>query len=146
MRWIRCGFSIIEMLIVLFIFSLLMVPTTTYFLKYQRASLLDSEAKKIVEIATFARESALNERKEFYVVLEEDSFVVLRENRELVGKQYHLPDYIRIKEKSDGFSPLIFNPDGTARTGGYLVLEDTAGKREIKIVLHNITGRCFIEE
>ena len=136
----------IEILIVLFIFSLLMVPTTAYFLKYQRASLLDSEAKKIVEIANFARESAINERKEFYVVLEEDSFVVLRENRELVGKQYRLPDHIRIKEKSVGFAPLIFKPDGTARTGGYLVLEDTAGKIEARIVLHNITGRCFVAE
>ncbi|MCX8082951.1 MAG: GspH/FimT family protein [bacterium] len=144
MRWVRYGFSVIEILIVLFIFSLLMVPTTAYFLKYQRLSLLESTAKNIVEIANFARESAVNERKEFSVIFDEYGFVVLRNNREIVDKKYRFPDHIKIKDKSLGFSPLVFNPDGTARTGGYLILEDTSGKKEVQIVLHNLTGRCFI--
>ena len=146
MRQAKNGFSIIEILIVLFIFTLLMVPTTTYFLKYQRSAVLESTAKEIIEIANFARESAVNERKTFYIVFDEDGFVVLRENRDMVDKKHHFPEHIRIKDKSDGFSPLVFNPDGTAKTGGYLVLADTAGKKEIRIILHNLTGRCFISE
>lgn len=143
MSW-RDGLSIIEVIIVLFVLSLLMVPLSTYFLKYQRASLLDHTAKQIIEIADFARESAINERREFYVVFDEKSFIVLRENRERVDKQYKLPDHIVIRDRSEGFSPLVFKPDGTARTGGYLILTDTAGKNEAKIVVHNITGRCFL--
>ncbi|HOL21866.1 MAG TPA: prepilin-type N-terminal cleavage/methylation domain-containing protein [bacterium] len=144
MKWGNNGFSIIEILIVLLIFSLLMIPTTMYFLKYQRASLLESSAGQIIEIAEFARASALNERKEFCVVFDEEGFVVLREKDKPVDKKYKFPDHIKIKDKSEGFSPLVFNPDGTAKTGGYLILTDTAGKKEIKIVLHNLTGRCFI--
>jgi len=146
MRWAKNGLSIIEILIVLFILALLMVPTTTYVLKYHQSALLDSAAKEIIEIANFARESAVNERKAFYIVFDEDGFVVLRENRDMVDKKHHFPEHIRIKDKSDGFSPLVFNPDGTAKTGGYLVLADTAGKKEIRIILHNLTGRCFISE
>jgi len=144
MEWVKKGFSVIEILIVLLIFSLLMVPTTAYFLNYQRGLLLESAAKEIVEIANFAREYAVTERKTFYVIFNEEKFVVLRENREPVDKEYKLPEHIKIKDRSEGFSPLVFNPDGTAKTGGYLILTDTAGKKEIKIVLHNLTGRCFI--
>lgn len=138
------GLSLIEILIVLFILSILMVPTTAYFIKYQRASLLESTANKIIEITDFARESAVNERKEFKVVFDEEGFSVFREDNKQIDKKYLFPEYIRIKDKSEGFSPLVFNPDGTAKTGGYLILVDTAGKREIRIVLHNLTGRCFI--
>ena len=146
MRRVKNGFSVIEVLISLFILSLLMVPTTAYFLKYQRGVLLERAANEIVDIANLAREYAINERKEFYVIFNERKFVVLRENRYPVDKEYNLPEHIIIKDRSAGFSPLVFNKDGTARTGGYLILRDTAGGKEIKIVLHNLTGRCLIEK
>ncbi|MCM8760318.1 MAG: GspH/FimT family protein [Candidatus Omnitrophica bacterium] len=146
MRRRRYGFSVIEVLISLLILSLLMVPTTAYFLKYQRSALLERAAKEIIDIANLAREYAINERKEFYVILSEKKFVVLRENRQPIDKEYNLPEHIIIRDKSEGFSPLVFNPDGTAKTGGYLILRDTAGGKEMKIVLHNLTGRCFIKK
>ncbi|MCM8762024.1 MAG: GspH/FimT family protein [Candidatus Omnitrophica bacterium] len=146
MRWVKYGFSVIEVLISLLILSLLMVPTTAYFLKYHRGVVLERAANEIIDIANLAREYAVNERKEFYVIFNERKFVVLRENRQPVDKEYHLPEHIIIKDRSAGFSPLVFNPDGTAKTGGYLIVRDIAGGKEIKIVLHNLTGRCFIEK
>ena len=140
------GFSIIEVLVVLLIFSLLMVPATVYFLRYQRDCLLDSAAKEVIAIADFARESAVNERKMFSVVLDDEGFAVLREGSEQVDKKHRFPEHIEIKEKSAGFSPLVFNPDGTAKTGGFLVLRNRAGNKEVKIMAHNLTGRCFIAD
>jgi prepilin-type N-terminal cleavage/methylation domain-containing protein len=140
------GFSLLELLIVLFAFALLLLPTMAYFNRYHRAILLDSTAKKIVEAAGLAREYAVNERKEFCLILSEDGFAVLRENRELVGKGQRFPDRIRVKEKSSGFDPAVFKPDGTSKNAGYLIIEDEVRKEEVKIVLHNITGRCFISD
>jgi hypothetical protein len=140
------GFSVIELLLVLFIFSLLLLPTSAYFHRYQRALLLDSTAKKVVEAVGLAREYAVNERKEFYVIFTNTGFSVLREKKELVGKEQVFPEHIEVTGKSEGFDPAVLLPDGTSRMAGYLKLEDTVQKKEIKIVLHNITGRCFISD
>lgn len=140
------GFSVLEMLVVLLILSILMLPTMAYFHRYQRALLLDSTAEKIVEAVGLAKEYAVNERKEFYVVFSDTGFTVLRENRELVGKEQRFPEHIAITEKSAGFDPAILMPDGTSQTAGYLKVADTVQKKEVKIVLHNITGRCFIAD
>ncbi len=136
----------LEMLIVLLVLSLLALPTMSYFHKYHRALLLDSTAEKIVEAVGLAREYAVNERKEFYVVFSETGFAVLRENREPVGKEQRFPDHVEITGKSAGFDPVIFLPDGTSRTAGYLKIGDTVEKKELKINLYNITGRCFVSD
>jgi len=138
------GFSILELLIVLLVFSLLLLPTMAYFNRYHRALLLDTTAKKIVEAVGLARECAVNERKEFCVAFGEEGFSVLRENREPVAREQRFPVSVTVKEKSAGFNPAVLEPDGTARTAGYLILADAVDGKEIKIVLHNLTGRCFI--
>jgi Tfp pilus assembly protein FimT len=142
----NAGLSVLELLVVLFIFSLLSLATAAYFHSYHRTLLLDSTVKKIVEAVGLAREYAVNERKEFYVVFSDTGFVVLRENKNLVGKQQRFPANITVTEKSAGFDPVVFLPDGTSETAGYLKVGDTVNKKEIKIVLHNITGRCFISD
>lgn len=136
----------LELLIVLFVLSLLLLPTTAYFHRYHRALLLDTTAGKIVEAVGLAREYAVNERKEFYVVFSDEGFAVLRENRELVGKEQKFPDHITVTGISAGFDPAILLPDGTSRMAGHLKVGDTVQKKERKIVLHNITGRCFIAD
>ena len=67
-KGLKKGFSMPELLTALLVFSLLLLPTAAYFNRYNRALLLDSTAKKIVETVWLAREYAENERKEFYVV------------------------------------------------------------------------------
>ncbi len=134
----------LELLIVLFVLSLLLLPTMAYFNRYHRAMLFDSTAEKIVEAVGLAREYAVNERKEFYVIFREEGFIVLRENREPVCKEQKFPVNVAVKRKSAGFDPAVLKPDGTAQTAGYLILGDSVDKKEIKIVLHNLTGRCFI--
>lgn len=140
------GFSVLELLMVLLVFSLLLLPTMAYFQRYHRALLLDSTAKKIVEAVGLAREYAVNERKEFYVVFNDTGFTVLRENKELVGKEQRFPDRVAVTEKSAGFDPAVLKADGTSQTAGYLKVGDTVQKKEVRIVLHNITGRCFISD
>ncbi|MBN1445196.1 MAG: GspH/FimT family protein [Candidatus Omnitrophica bacterium] len=138
------GFSMLELLIVLLVLSLLLLPTMAYFNRYHRAMLFDSTAEKIVEAVGLAREYAVNERKEFYVVFGEEGFIVLRENKEPVCKEQKFPANVAVNKKSAGFDPVILKPDGTAQTAGYLILGDSVDKKEVKIVLHNLTGRCFI--
>jgi prepilin-type N-terminal cleavage/methylation domain-containing protein len=143
-RGLGKGFSVLELLIVLLILSLLLIPTMAYFNRYHQALLFDETAGKIVEAMGLAREYAVNERKEFYVVFGDEGFVVMRENKEPVCKEQKFPVNVAVKKKSAGFAPAILKPDGTAQTAGYLILFDSAAKKETKIVLHNLTGRCFI--
>ncbi len=140
------GFSILELLLVLFVLSSLLLFTMAYFHRHHRGFLLDATAKKIVEAMGLAREYAVNERRDFYVVFTDEGFVVLRENRELVGKHQSFPDNITIIEKSEGFDPAVLKADGTSSMAGYLKLKDTVQKKEVKIILHNLTGRCFISD
>ena len=104
-------------------------------------------SQEILSIISFARNSALNERKNFVVIFDENSVVVKREGQEaIVGKQYRFRERIYVKEKSQGFNPIILQPDGTSKMAGFMVLADTSGGKEVRLVLHNLTGRCFIEK
>lgn len=140
------GFSITEMVAVLFILSILIVLSLMSFHKYQKSMLLELTAKRIVESVSLARGYALNERKHFFVEFTQDTLTVSGEQKEIVGKEYRFPERIEVKDKSDGFNPVIMKPDGTAATGGFIKICDTSSEREIKIVMHNLTGRCFIEQ
>ncbi|HNS32184.1 MAG TPA: prepilin-type N-terminal cleavage/methylation domain-containing protein [bacterium] len=140
------GFSIIELAVALFIFSLFLVFSLACFQKYHKSMMLELTAKDIVEAVSLAKEYALNERKNLFVVFTGNSFSILRENRELVGKEYRFRERIEVKEKSEGFNPVILQPDGTSKMAGFMVIRDVSGGKETRIVLHNLTGRCFIEK
>ena len=142
----RKGFSIIELVISLFILSLFLVFSITYFHNYHKSMLIELTAKDIVESASLAREYAINERKDFSIVFTDNSLTIMRNNQELVGKEYRFRERIRVKEKSEGFDPMIFTPNGSTKMAGFMIIEDISGGKEIKIVLHNLTGRCFIEQ
>lgn len=140
------GITLLEVLIVLFIFSLFLIPVTIFISKYHQAYLLDSTCSKIVEGINFARESAINERCIYTIVFNENSFKILKENKTLVLKEIKFPENIKVKEKTEGMEPLIFLPDGTLKEAGHLILIDEISKREKKIKTHNITGKCIIED
>jgi|LSQX01.3.fsa_nt_gb Tfp pilus assembly protein FimT len=141
------GIGIVEIVISLFILSLFLLVSLTYFHKYQKDMQIKLTSQEILSIISFARNSALNERKNFVVIFDENSVVVKREGQEaIVGKQYRFRERIYVKEKSQGFNPIILQPDGTSKMAGFMVLADTSGGKEVRLVLHNLTGRCFIEK
>ena len=140
------GLTVIELVIVLFILALFLCISLVSFHRYHKSMLLELAGKRIVESVSLAREYAVNERKVFVVDFSSGSLSVLRENREMVGKEYRFPERIVVKEKSEGFNPVIIQPDGTSKTAGFIKIADISGGRELKIVLHNITGRCFVEK
>ncbi|MFN4227151.1 MAG: Tfp pilus assembly protein FimT/FimU [Candidatus Ratteibacteria bacterium] len=140
------GITFIEILIVIFIFLLFLIPTTIFIQKYHQQYLLNSTCAKIIEGINFARESAINERCNFSVVFDERSFKILKNEKLPVWKEIKFPENIKIKEKSQGMDILIFLPDGTAQKAGYIILTDEISKKEKKIKIHNITGKCIIEE
>jgi len=135
-----------EMTVFLFILSLFLLFSLTYFHKYHKSVLVELTARNIVEGVTLAREYALNERKKCTVSFTENSMSVIKENGDIVGRKYSFPERIEVKEKSEGFNPVVMQPDGTSRMAGFIILRDTSGGRETRISLHNITGRCFIEK
>ncbi|MCM8785309.1 MAG: hypothetical protein NC827_04915 [Candidatus Omnitrophica bacterium] len=140
------GITFIEILIVVFIFLLLLIPITIFIQKYHQQYLLNSTCEKIMEGLNFARESAINERCNFSVVFNERSFKILKDEKIPVWKEIKFSENIRVKEKTEGMDPLIFLPDGTSRQAGYIILIDEITKKEKKIKIHNITGKCLIEK
>ncbi|HOK56091.1 MAG TPA: hypothetical protein PKV21_01740 [bacterium] len=140
------GITFLEILIVLFIFLLFLIPVTIFIQKYHQQYLLNSACAEIVEGVNFAREYAINERCSFYVIFNERSFRILKEGKSPVWKEIKMPENIRIKEKTDGVNPLVFLPDGTAKQAGHIILLEEVSKKEKKIKIHNITGKCVIED
>ena len=139
------GFTILEILIVIFIFSIFLIPVTIFIQKYHREYLLTSSYEKIIEGLNFARESAIIERCNFSVVFNERGFKILKEEDKIVWKEIKLPDYVKIKEKTEGLNPLVFLPDGTTKEAGHLIILDEITKKEKRIKIHNITGKCVLE-
>lgn len=139
------GIIFLEILIVIFIFSIFLIPTTIFIQKYHQAYLLNIAVSQIIEGINMAREYAINERNNFSVIFGEKSFKILKGDN-LVWKEIKLPEYVKIKEKTEGFDPLVFLPDGTSKQAGHLILIQEKIKKEKKIKIHNITGKCIIED
>ena len=140
------GIGFLELLVVIFIFSLFLIPTMAFFHRHQQAFLLKSTAKCITSTLQLARSYAIAERKNVKVVFEGNTFSVYTEKEEkLIGKENKLPLHIVIKEKTDGFNPVIFSPDGTAKQAGHLILLEENSKEEKKIILYNITGKSIVK-
>lgn len=140
------GITFIEILISLFIFTVFLIPVTIFIQRYHQSYLLNATVAKVVEGINLTREYAINERCNFSVVFEERSFKILKEDKVLVWKEIKFPDNIKVKEKTKGLEPLIFLPDGTAKEAGHIVIIDEITKKEKKIKINNITGKCIIEE
>ncbi|MCM8818913.1 MAG: prepilin-type N-terminal cleavage/methylation domain-containing protein [Candidatus Omnitrophica bacterium] len=140
------GITFIEILISIFILTIFLIPVTIFIQKYHQSYLLNSTIAKIVEGINLAREYAINERINFSVIFGEKSFKILKEDKILVWKEIRFPDSVRVKEKTEGLDPLIFLPDGTAKEAGHIIIMDEITKKEKKIKVNNITGRCVIED
>ncbi len=139
------GLTFLEILVSVFIFSIFLIPVTIFIQKYHQEYLLNSSIAQIIDGINLAREFAINERCNFSVVFEERGFKIFKEEQTLIWKEIKLPDNVKIKEKTKGLDPLIFLPDGTAKEAGHIILFDEISKKEKKIKIHNITGKCVVE-
>ena len=142
-RNLKRGINLIEFLIVILILSFFSIPTIVLIQKYNQNLLLSSTAERIVEGLKLAREYALNEKKNFYVIFDEEGYKILRENKEMIEKRFKFPDGIILKEK---INPLIFKPDGTTNLAGHLILQTERGNKRIKVKIMNLTGKAIVEK
>lgn len=143
----RTGLTILELLVTLGILCLLLVPVMTLFRRHQEEMALRLACERVISALQLARHYATSENRTFSVTFGEREFTILREGTELVGKSYHLPEHVLVRSKTDGFNPVVFLPDGTSREAGHIVLGLARDARKArKILLYNLTGRCFIEE
>lgn len=143
--WKR-GINLIEFLISILILSLFLIPTFILIQRYNQNLLLSSTAERVIEGLNLAREYALNEKKNFYVTFDEKGYKILRENKEIIGKKFKFPDGVVIKEKSGKINPLIFRPDGTTNSAGYIIFQTEKGNKRIKVKIMNLTGKVIIEK
>jgi len=140
----KIGFSLIEFLISILILSILLIPSITVFFRYHQNLALTSSANEIVSALQLARSYAINERSSCTVVFEENTFSIYRGGK-LLDKKYNLPQHVKIKAKTPGFDPVVFLPDGTSSQAGSLILVEENSKKEKRIILYNLTGKCIIE-
>jgi len=138
------GFSFLEIIVVIFIFSILLVPTTFIILNHQKNLSLQIATNQVVEVFDYARECAKSEREKISVKFEGKNFYILK-NGEVVGKIYKLPQHIIIKEITSNFNPVVFLPDGTCKMAGRITLGIENGKNEKTLTVENITGKCLVK-
>ncbi len=137
------GFSLSELLIVILILSLLLIPTIFIILRYHQSTILNSAVEEIISTLQLARNLAINERKEIKVVFEGNHFFIERDGK-IYTKIYNLPSHVKIKELTDGFKPVVFFPDGKAKKAGHMIIFEENSKREKRIILYNLTGKCVV--
>ena len=133
------------MLIVLGIFSLLLISVFSMLLRHREGAQLEAASRLVLAQMALARSSAYNEHRRIEVAFGERTFAMRKEGV-LVGKEHTLPEHIIVKEKTGGFSPAVFLPDGTSEQAGHLILREEHSGRQRKLVLYNITGQCMAEE
>lgn len=140
----QAGLTFIEILVVVIILSLLIGISVFFPHRTISRINLENASKSICEIINTARIYAITERQKFYVVFKNNSYGIYREDGNVVSKVYNLPQFIIIKEKTAGFSPVEFLPQGNAKQAGHIILEDTSTKKTRKIILYNLTGKTRI--
>lgn len=140
------GITFIEILVVVTILSIIIGFSVFYPFRSLSTTNLEIASKTICEILNTARSYAIAERKNFKVIFEDNSCGIYRNDGTLIGKVYKFPQFIVIKEKTEGFSPAEFLPEGAARQAGHLVLQDTSTKKTKKIILYNLTGKTKIQK
>ncbi len=138
------GITLIEILVVIVIISMFTLFSVFYPHKAISQTNLDIACKNICEILNRARSQAMAENITIQVIFNNDTCGIYK-NANLVDKPYKLPRFIVIKEKTDGFSPVEFLPEGTAKQAGYIIIEDTSTKKTKKIILYNLTGKTAIK-
>ncbi len=139
------GITLIEVLVVVAIISMLVFFSVFFPHKAISRKNLDNAAKFVCEMLNNARMHAMAQHQTIQVVFENNSCGMYTNDGSLIGKIYKLPQFIIIKEKTDGFSPAEFLPQGTAKQAGHLILEDTTTKKTKTIVLYNLTGKAVIK-
>ena len=140
------GITLIEILVVIIIISLIASFSVFFPHKAIRQKNLDLAIQTICEMLHTGRSYAIANHKVVSVVFENNSCGVYLDDGKLLGKVYKFPQSIVIKEKTDGFSPVEFLPEGAAKQAGHLIIEDTSTKKTRKIILYNLTGLCTVEK
>jgi len=139
----RSGVSFLEVIIIIFIFSILLIPTTFIILNHQKNLSLQMAANEVVEVLDYARNCAKSEREKISVKFEGKNFYILK-NGKIVGRVYKLPQHIIIKEITSNFNPVVFLPDGTCKMAGHITFGIENGKNEKTLIVENITGKCLV--
>jgi prepilin-type N-terminal cleavage/methylation domain-containing protein len=139
------GFSVLEMLIVLVVFSLLLISVFSMLLRHRQGAHLEAASRLVLAQMALAQSSAYNEHRKVEVVFGERTFSMRREGV-LVGREHPLPEHIIVTEKTGGFSPAVFLPDGTSEQAGHLILREEHSGKQRKLILYNVTGKCMAEE
>jgi len=139
------GFVFIEILTIVCIGAIFLLSSTFFFNKSLREAKFKSICGCIVETLATAKSLAENEGVPYTVVFDNDSFVMYREGTR-IGKVFLLPSGTVIREKTSGFSPVVFLPDGTAREAGSMLLEEKRIKKRARLSLYNLTGKVIVRE
>jgi len=141
----REGLALIEILAVLAVCAVFLLPSAFYFNRSLRESRFDAACARIVETLSAAKSFAENERIAHTVVFDDDSFAIYRKGAR-VGKVSVLPSGVTVREKTRGFSPVEFLPEGNAREAGNLLLEEERIGKRTRLVLYNLTGKVLVEQ
>ena len=140
----------IEALIVLFLTVCLIWGILPQFLRHQKEKELNLACLTVKQILALARFQAINDRKNFEVIINRKGNILRIgnvETGEVVGREEKLPDGISVVSFSSNFPPIIFRPDGgLSGVSGSMVVRDERTGRKHKLILYSLTGKVKIEK
>ncbi|MFH1857259.1 MAG: prepilin-type N-terminal cleavage/methylation domain-containing protein [Candidatus Omnitrophota bacterium] len=165
----KSGFTLMEIIVVLFIVIFMLSMSVPFFSRFSKGSKLKSAASNIASVLRTARSYAVAKNRNFYVLINDEKLdnlyyavKIYDSNEGTVGKWYQLPQGIEVdsltfnKEyavaevpfphDSDSAQEKIvieFKPNGGVKYGGSIYIKDIDGKyRRIDVI--NTTGRVKV--
>jgi len=130
------GFTLLEMIIVLFLITLIVGLSSVYFAGFLPSAKINAAGREITGMIRYARSLARMNMESRTIMIDLDNRTYGIEG---LGKKYFPPDaLIRVidpflgDEIIRGKYPIVFNPIG-GMTGGTIIL--SMGKKEIRIDL-----------
>lgn len=134
------GFTLLEILVVLVIFSVSLALTIPFISKGGRSVELKAAAKKLGSAFVHARALAVRERKNYCVELKDGRVLITLAGEEGRAKEIGFSGKVRIEGSAE---KIFFYPGGGSSGGEYLLGNDGAPKLRVKV---HSSGRVTVRK
>lgn len=134
------GFTLLELLLVLVIFSLAVALVSPYVAGGLSSTRLKTTAKKMTAALNYARNRSLRERQNYYVDAQRDSIVISAKGGAL-RKEIAIPEGLSMKTEYN--SVIVFYPGGGSN-GGVFELGESSKKPVYAIRVEPATGAVTV--
>lgn len=138
------GFTLLEVLLVLVIFSLSVALAAPSISNGSRGVIIKASAKKVASTIGYARNRAARDRKNYYAQAHNNRLVISAADGGSFKKELVLPDDLRLETSEGSGSVMVFYPGGGSSGGSYEV-RDASDRILYMITVEPSTGGVKVD-